>query len=139
MMAERKKLARLLRLERVRAIARQTAASEAARAESTLAQLQALAARSGNLAAEYNGRTDARDGADLRRLVQFASGLQTVCRNTGADAARAQSLADLRQAELAAAERSRAAVADRAAATSRAIINRAQAPILTARRQERSE
>ncbi len=138
-MTGQRKLARLWRLERVRAIAKQGAAAEAARAETTLAQLQALAARSGNLAAGYNGRTDAMDGADLRGLIVFASGLQAVCRNTHADAARAQSLADLRQGELANAERRRAAVADRATATSRAIVVGAHAPILGARRKERNE
>lgn len=136
MRPEQQKLARLLRLERVRAIARQTAASEAAQAESTFAQLQALAARCGNLAAAYNGCADAQDGADLRRLVVFAAGLQTVCRNTSADAARAQALADLRQRELASAERRRAAVEDHAAAVSRAITAGARAPMLSARRKE---
>jgi hypothetical protein len=138
MKAERQKLARLLRLERVRAIARQNAASEAARAETTLAQLQALALRSGDLAAEYNGRTDAVAGGDLRSLVLFASGLQGLCRNTRADAARAQALADLRQGELADAERRRAAVEDRAA-VSREIIARARSPILGERRKARGQ
>lgn len=137
MNAAQHKLARLLRLERVRAIGRQTAAAEAARAESTLAQLQALATRSGHLAAEYNGRTDAVSGAELRRLAIFASGLQGVCRNTQVDALRAQSLANLRQGELAEAERRRAAVADRAAAASRDIAAGMQAPILGARRKDR--
>ncbi len=128
-------LARLHRLERVRFIAKQTAASEAARAESTLAQLQALATRSGHLASEYNGRTDAGHGADLHRLALFACGLQGVCRNTRVDAARAQSLADLRQGELALAERRRAAVEERAAAAGRDIASRAQAPILSGRQK----
>ncbi len=139
MKAERQKLARLQRLERVRAIARQNAASEAAKAETTLAQLQALAARSGNLAAEYNARRDAPDGAELRRLVLFADGLHTVSRNTSADAARAQAVADQRQSELASAERRRVAVEDRALATSRALATRAQPPILGARRRERRQ
>lgn len=132
-----RKLARLQRLERVRAIARQTAASEAARAESTLAQLQALATRSGNLAAEYNGRSDAVSGADLYRLAIFACGLQSVCGNTRADAVRAQSLADLRQGDLAEAERRRAAVADRVDIMSHDIAAAMQAPILAARRKDR--
>ncbi len=139
MTAERQKLARLVRLERVRAIARQNAASEAARAESTLVQLRALAARSGDLAAEYNSRVDALNGAELRRLSLFAGGLHSVCRHTSADAARAQAVADLRQGELAGAERRRAAVEDRATATSRAIATRAQAPILNARAKARGE
>ena len=138
MKAERQKLARLLRLERVRAIARQTAATEAARAEGTLAQLQALMTRSSDLAANYAARRDMLDGAELRRLALFSDGLATVCRNTRADTTRAQTAADLRQAELAEAERRRAAVADRAAA-SRAVIAGERTPVLTARRQGRDE
>lgn len=137
MTAGRQKLARLLRLERMRANARHEAASEAARAERMLAQLQALAMRSNHLAAEYTSRTDAGDGAELRRLLLFSSGLHAVCRNTRADAQRAQALADLRQGELASAERRRAAAEDRAVAASRAISARGQAPILGARRQAR--
>lgn len=139
MKAERHKLARLLRLERMRAIARQNAASEAARAESTLAQLQGLAARSGDLAAGYSGRTDAQTGADLRRMVVFTTGLHGVCSNTSADAARAQNIADLRLAELASAERRRALAGDRAGAAVRAIATGAQLPILSARRMRGGE
>jgi trehalose-6-phosphatase len=138
MIAERRKLARLLRLERVRAIAKASAASEAARAETTLANLQALAARSRNLAADYTGRSDAGNGAELRRLGVFAAGLHGVCRNTETDARRAQAAADLRQGELANAERRRAAVEDRAAAASREIDARAQTPILSGRRKPRA-
>ncbi|MDE2405390.1 MAG: hypothetical protein KGM17_12050 [Sphingomonadales bacterium] len=134
MREELKKLARLQRLERVRAIAKQTAAAEAAHAESTLAQLQALAARTGNLAADYAARSDARDGGDLVRLAKFSGGLQGVRSRTLADAARAQQVADMRQAELAQAERRRAAVEDRAVAHARELAGKAQAPVLGARK-----
>lgn len=135
MKEELRKLARLQRLERVRAIAKQAAAAEVARAESTLAQLQALATRTGNLAADYSARSDARDGSELLRLARFSGGLQGVRSRTLADAARAQDLADRRQIELAQAERRRAAVEERATDAARELAAKAKTPILGARRQ----
>lgn len=121
MKAERAKLKRLQRLEKVRAIAKQSAVTEAARAENTYAQMAALATRTGELAAEYAARSDARTGEELRLLGRFALALQGIRTNTQADAARAQAIADKRQQDLAAAERRRAAVEDRAVAQARQI------------------
>lgn len=126
MKAERAKLQRLQRLEKVRAIAKQTAITEAARAETTYAQLSALAARTGDLAADYAARTDAADGAALAGLRRFASGLQGIRATTQADAARAQAIADRRQIELASAERRRAAVEERAQDQARQIAAKRQ-------------
>ena len=126
MKAERAKLTRLQRLEKIRAIAKQSAASEAARAEGTYAQLSALAERTGALAADYAARTDIHDGADLRAMGGFAAGLQGVRAATQADASRAQTIADKRQIELAAAERRRAAVEERAQAQARQIAAKAE-------------
>lgn len=126
MKAERAKLKRLQRLEKVRAIAKQSAVTEAARAENTYAQLSALAERTGNLAADYAARTDVVDGADLAMLRRFASGLQGIRATTQADAERAQAIADRRQTELASAERRRAAVEDRANAQARQIAAKRQ-------------
>lgn len=119
MKAERDKLKRLQRLERVRAIAKQTVAGEAARAEGTYTQLMQLAQRTGQLAADYAARTDITDGAALRDMNRFAAGLQGIRAATQADATRAQAIADKRQQELAMAERRRAAVEDRATAQAR--------------------
>lgn len=130
-----RKLARLQRLERVRAIAKQAAAAEVARAESTLAQLQALATRTGSLAADYSARSDARDGSELLRLARFSGGLQGVRTRTLADAARARDLADQRQIELAQAERRRVAVEERAAEAARELVMKAKSPVLGARRK----
>jgi len=124
--AERAKLKRLQRLEKVRAIAKQSAVTEAARAENTYAQLSALATRTGNLAADYAARTDVVDGADLAMLRRFATGLQGIRATTQADAERAQAIADRRQTELASAERRRAAVEDRANAQARQIAAKRQ-------------
>jgi hypothetical protein len=129
-----KRLMRLHRLERVRAIAKQAAATAAAEAEGTLAQLQALAARTGSLADDYAGRNDARDGMSLRQLGSFAGGLRGISQSTQADALRAKSIADSRQQELAAAERRRAAVEERAILEARDIAARRQTPVLGGRK-----
>lgn len=134
MQAERAKLRRLKRLERVRAIARETAAADAVEAEGTLARLLALAGRTSDLAGSYSGRADARDAFELQQLLRFALGLDQVARATRADSARAQELADHRQAELATAERRRAVVEERAVATARIVAARRQTPVLSARR-----
>ncbi len=134
MQPERARLKRLQRLERVRAIAKQTAAVAAAEAEGTLAQLQALAQRTGRLAADYTGRSDAGDGMALQQLTRFVGGLQGISAATLGDAARARDLADRMLAELAAAERRRAAVEDRATRQERALTARSKPVSLTARR-----
>lgn len=132
---DRKRLARLQRLEKVRAIAKQNAAAEAAEAEGTLAQLLALAERTGRLAEDYAGRRDIADGAALRQLTSFREGLETVSRGTHADAARARGVADHKLRELSEAERRRQAVEDRAEAEKRALSGQQQTPPLTSRRQ----
>lgn len=134
MTADPRRLARLRRLERVRAIAKQAAATAAAEAEGTLAQFEALAARTNQLAANYHVRSDIADGLALRQLANFAEGLRGINSSTLGDASRARSIADQRQGELALAERRRAAVEERAARTARAIAVRRQDPALGARR-----
>lgn len=134
MQAERKRLGRLTRLERVRAIAKQAAATAAADAESTLAQLERLATRTGQMVDDYGTRRDAGDGLALRQLARFVDGLQGIATSTTADARRARGIADARQAELAAAERRRAAVEDRIERQEKAIAGKAQLPPLGTRR-----
>lgn len=133
-MADRKRLIRLQRLEKVRAIAKQTAMAEAARAESTLAQLQALEQRTRDLAHSYARRDEATDAHALRQTGRFSQGLQGMVASTAQDTARARAMADVRMAELGLAERRRAAVADRAEAQARALDKARQAPVLGARR-----
>lgn len=132
--ADTKRLVRLQRLERVRAIAKQTAATAVAEAEGTLAQLRALAERTGSLAADYAGRSDAHDGMSLQQIGRFAGGLQGISETTHADALRAKSIADNRQQELAAAERRRAAVEERAQQEARELVARRQTHVLGARK-----
>ena len=134
MQAERARLKRLQRLEKVRAIAKQAAAVDAARAESTLAQLEALAMRTRRMADEYRARTDFRDGLELRQLGQFVSGLNAITATTSGDAVNAKALADRKQRELAQAERSSAAVEDRAKAGAAARARRSQPQALGARK-----
>ena len=119
MKAERARLLRLQRLERLRAYAMQAAALESAQAESTLAQLEALAMRTSRLAADYTRRSAASDGAALQQVARFASGLLGISASTLLDADRARQLADARRTALNEAERRRAAAQDRAEAQAR--------------------
>lgn len=134
MQAERARLKRLQRLEKVRAMAKQAAAQESARAESTLAQLEALADRTRRMAGDYAARRDFRDGLELRQLGQFVAGLNAITATTAGDAVNAKALADRKQLALAQAERSRAAVEDRAKAGQRALAQRGQPQVLGARK-----
>ncbi len=131
---EARRVRRLQRLEKVRAIARQAAAQEAAQAEGTLAQLKALADRTRAMANDYRTRSATHDGQELRQLGLFVAGLTGISATTLRDAAQAQALADRKQEELALAERRRAAVEDRARAGQRALSLRQASPALGGRR-----
>lgn len=135
MKAERDRLKRLHRLERVRAIAKQTAMAEAAQAEGTLAQLEGLAERTRKMAAEYAGRTGMQDGAALRQLNNFARGLEGISRTTANDAANARRIADVKLQALSEAERRRAVVEERAQAQARLIAKGSEAPALGGRKK----
>lgn len=135
MNAERAKLKRLGRLERLRAITRQTALGEAAKAETTLAQVANLEARTAALIAAYTARRDVSDASDLQRMQQFVGGLTRIAETTAGDLVRARTHADARAAEAAEAERRRAAVEDRMSATQQRIARKAAesaAPTATA-------
>lgn len=134
MRAERKRVRRLQRLEKIRAVAKQAAALEAAEAESTLAQLLALSERTGRMAADYGLPGEVPDAAALSQRLRFTAGLRDISASTRRDALQAQAFADRKQAELARAERSRAAVEARARETERAIAERQSPPALGARR-----
>lgn len=133
-MSDQAKLNRLRRLERIRAIARQTALTEAAEAESTLARLADLAGRTRTLASDYATRDSAVLGADLRVARQFATGLHDILADTETNVTRARTIADHRQVALAAAERRRAVVEERADQAARAIAARGSLPPTGARR-----
>ena len=133
-MSDNRRLARLKQLEMVRAVAKQAAAAQAAEAEGTLAQLLALAERTGRLAADYAARSAPADGDALRRLAGFRAGLAGVEQATRADADRARTVADARLHDLSQAERRRQAAADRAEALRRAIAAVGAQPPLTARK-----
>ncbi|MCJ2178259.1 hypothetical protein [Novosphingobium album (ex Hu et al. 2023)] len=134
MKEEKQRLARLKRLEKIRAIAKQTAAAEAAQAESTFTQLRALSERTRRMASDYASRREAVDGAALHQLGRFVVGLQALSRTTDGDALRAQSIADAKQRELAEAERRRAAIEERAELQARLIAKASEQPVLTSRK-----
>lgn len=134
MKAERARLVRLQRLERVRAIAKQTAASEAAQAQGTLAQLEALADRTYRMAEDYAARGEVTDGASLRHLGSFTDGLRGIAQNATSDAARARNIADSKFNALGIAERRRAAVEDRAVKQRQTIAKRGYEPVSGSRK-----
>lgn len=134
MKEEQKRLQRLRRLEKIRAIAKQAAALESAQAESTLGQLRALSDRTRQMASDYASRREMADGASLHQVGRFVSGLQTLTRTTDGDALRAQSIADAKQRQLAEAERRRAAIEERALLQERMIAKAGQIPALGSRR-----
>ncbi len=134
MTAERARLLRLQRLERVRAIAKQAAARDSAEAESTLAQLETIAARTRRLAADYAARGESLDGGALQQLARFAGALQGISASTSGDAARARLIADAKLGTLAAAERSRAAVGTRADRQARVVAASVILPVLGGRK-----
>ena len=136
MKAERAKLARLQRLERIRDIARRNALAEAGLAEGTLAQLQGLAERTARMSLDYAARSDAEDAAALQHLHQFVRGLDEVTNGTRADMERARTIADAKAREAAEAERRRAAVEERIEAQSQLIARKtaANAVVLTAKK-----
>lgn len=113
MTADRKKLKRLQKLEKLRAIAKRNAAAETARAEVSLAQLQSLAGRSRTMADSYRNRQAPANGAELREVRRFSEGLRQLVSTTESDAARARAVADRKLSELAEAERRRSAVEER--------------------------
>ena len=121
MKAERERLGRLQRLEKLRAIARHNALAEAGRAETRLTNLETLQQRTNALITGYALRTDAQCGADLVRQRIYLGELQRMVERNDSDVARARDQADARAAEAAAAERSRAAVETRAEATAQVI------------------
>lgn len=112
-----RRVARLDRVERMRAIAHRQTLVAAAEAEATLAQLVALVARTKALAAGYADRTDATDGATLIEQGRFRAGLAAMAEATRGDQRRAQHLADHRAADVREADRRREAVRERKART----------------------
>lgn len=132
MTADHARVKRLRRLERIRALAKEQAAREAAEAEGTLAQLEALVARTRTMAAEYR---DVRpvDGLALRQVGQFVSGLDQIARATGDNASQARLHADRKQDDLARAEQRRAVVEDRIAEARRRQQQRTETPATGAR------
>lgn len=133
MSGELRRLARLRRLERLRDIAKRTAAAEAAMAEGALAQLESLAERTRAMAGSYAVRRQASDGAALRQLLCFSQALNGISQSTASDAVRARAAADAKLAELAHAERRRAATGSRADEQARRMAKAALAPSVGAR------
>ncbi len=114
-------LQRLRRLERVREVAKQTAAMQAAEAEGTLGQLTKLRDRTREIAAGCRPSPQMMDGGDLQRLQSFADGIGRLTGQTERDIGVARSRADALRGDLAAAERRLTLASDRAAACRKAL------------------
>lgn len=112
------------RLERLRAIAKRQLAAETAEAEGVLAQLRQLTERTRLMAEEYATREDALDGYTLIQSGRFAAGLCNIIHSSDIEAGNAQSRADHKMAELAIAERRRAAVEQRLDLEQKLIVKR---------------
>ena len=131
MQAERRRLARLRKLERLREMARQAALTDAANAEATLTQLSRLADRTRRIAIDYAGRDDATTAADLSVTLRFSAGMQHIIRSADAEAANARDTADRAARKVAEAELRRAAAQDRADRAHRALARREYAATLS--------
>lgn len=124
MTADRAKVARLRRLQRLRTIEHRLKIGEAALAEAALAGAGALAERTARLAASYAGRIEADDGAALARFQRFAAGLEGLHAGAAIGAATARDRADEARRGAAAAEKRAEAVAILAANHATALARR---------------
>ncbi len=108
----KQRIARLMRIERIRSIAKQTSLSELAEAERHLSQVHILSQRVGRLSIVYAARTDATDGYTLVQQNRFAHAMGHVTQELSASVTTARDVADQKLLALEACERRRAAVED---------------------------
>lgn len=120
MAQDKSKINRLARLERVRMVARQEAATAAAHAENHFTRLSNLAARSAALVDEFSKRNRAGDASALRHLRDYHAALEELNHKAQKDSIAARSAADARQSEFAQADRSRDLAQERFAAALKA-------------------
>ena len=106
-------LRRLQRLERVREVARRSAAMQMAEAEGTLGQLLTLRDRTRDMAGGYRASDAGMEGGDLRRITAFVDGVGRLTRQTEQDIDIARSRADARRGELLTADRRLSHVSER--------------------------
>src|SRR5262249_5993878 len=114
MASDRARLTRLRRIERVRAVAKEMKLAEAAQAESTLSQLQALATRTRAMAAGYSQRADPGDALQLSSILPFSHPLPPISDKVAADMIAAKAFAARLGQDVSAAGRRRATAEDRA-------------------------
>ncbi|MBS7671334.1 hypothetical protein [Croceicoccus gelatinilyticus] len=113
MKADKRKLERLKRIERVRSISKHVAATQAAAAEGTLGQLLSLRDRTRTIAGSYDPQGLCVQGGDLRVLGSFLGGMHRLTQQTEDDIVTARSVADARQADLVSAEKRQSVVTDK--------------------------
>lgn len=106
-------LRRLQRLERVREVARRSAAMQMAEAEGTLGQLLTLRDRTREMAGGYRTADAGMESGDLRRIIAFVDGVGRLTRQTEQDIDIARSRADARRGDLLTADRRLSHVSER--------------------------
>jgi len=114
-------LRRLQRLERVREVARRSAAMQMAEAEGTLGQLLTLRDRTRDMAGGYHTADAGMEGGDLRRITAFVDGVGRLTRQTEQGIDIARSRADARRGELLTADRRLSHVSERVEAQRKAL------------------
>ena len=114
-------LRRLQRLERVREVARRSAATQMAEAEGTLGQLLTQRDRTRDMAGGYRTADAGMEGGDLRRITAFVDGVGRLTRQTEQDIEIARSRADARRGELLTADRRLSHVSERVEAQRKAL------------------
>ena len=117
----RRKLDRLDRLARLRRVEKLRAASQAAEAQGVHHKLLTLHQRSDEIARGLGQGGGAETGDDLLRRMAFASGLQTIRQETGAESRKAEGMARDAMAKLRAAERRHDVVGDQLLAEQRRV------------------
>lgn len=117
-----RRVVRLLRIERIREIAKQTSLTALAEAERNLTQMQSLSHRIHRLSSTYSGRSDAVDGYMLGQQNRFSSAIVQISRDASNNALNARALADQKLRALEESERRRSAAEDVRVKAERALI-----------------
>lgn len=105
MQANKRRIALLKRVARLREVEKRRAAVQLSEAQGMHGKLLALQDRSGEIAASYSARRDAGDGAALARQLQFTAGLESIRGETAGEATKAEDNSRAAMSQLRLAER----------------------------------
>lgn len=105
MQPDKRRIAMLKRIARLREVEKRRAAMQLAQAQGLLGKLTALRDRSGNLVAEYSTRRDAGNGSELGQQLRFTASLAALRGHTAGETAKAEQSSRAAMAHLRLAER----------------------------------